>query len=151
MQQQPTGLNEASGLFCFLAQSLSRQHRPAAMRKAAIISCTVYSTIKNEKKRMKGASESLTNAQLGILKACSFHLNEEELKDFKEVVAPFFAKGAVQSANQTWDREGWNDKPMRSKSIIYLLLNSLTTIPASLCTRGYRACKHHQWGRGGYW
>lgn len=59
---------------------------------------------------MKEIPESLTNAQLEILKAFSFNLSEEELKDFKELIAQFFAKRAVQQANQHWEENDWNDE-----------------------------------------
>ncbi|MEX0810608.1 MAG: hypothetical protein WD048_00240 [Chitinophagales bacterium] len=43
------------------------------------------------------------NVQLEILKAFSFDLDEEELKNFKDVIARYFA-------NKAWDKKGFTDK-----------------------------------------
>jgi len=59
---------------------------------------------------MKGISQPLSNVQVEILKAFSFHLEKDELEEFKDVIAQYFAKRAIQSANKVWNEEGWDDK-----------------------------------------
>ena len=63
-----------------------------------------------KKGKMGEKTQSLTNVQLEILKAFSFNLNNDELQDFKDIIAQFFAKRAIQSANKAWDDKGWNDE-----------------------------------------
>lgn len=59
---------------------------------------------------MNEIKHPLSNAQLEILKAFSHDLTEEELKDFKDTIANFFAKRAIQAANQAWDEKSWTDE-----------------------------------------
>ena len=59
---------------------------------------------------MREITQPLTNVQLEILKAFSFSLNNDELQDFKDTIAQYFAKRAIQSANKVWDDKGWNDE-----------------------------------------
>jgi len=48
--------------------------------------------------------------QLEILKAFPHNLTDKELKDFKEIIAQYFANRAIQSANKVWDEKGWTDE-----------------------------------------
>lgn len=59
---------------------------------------------------MREITQPLTNVQLEILKAFSFSLNNDELQDFKDIIAQYFAKRAIQSANKVWDDKGWDDE-----------------------------------------
>jgi len=59
---------------------------------------------------MQEIAQPLTNVQLEILKAFSFNLDNNELQDFKDVIADYFAKRAIQSANKVWDEKGWTDE-----------------------------------------
>lgn len=59
---------------------------------------------------MSTVKQPLSNTQLEILKAFSHNLNEEELKDFRNTIAHFFAERAIQTADQVWDEKGWTDK-----------------------------------------
>lgn len=59
---------------------------------------------------MQNLSQPLTNVQLEILRAFSFHLDKEELGDFKECIAQYFAQRAINAANKVWDKKGWNDQ-----------------------------------------
>ena len=59
---------------------------------------------------MQEVTQPLTNVQLEILKAFSFNLNNEELQSFKNVIAQYFAKRAIRSANKVWDEKGWKDE-----------------------------------------
>jgi len=59
---------------------------------------------------MQEIAQPLTNVQLEILKTFSFNLDNNELQDFKDVIAEYFAKRAIQSANKVWDEKGWTDE-----------------------------------------
>ena len=54
--------------------------------------------------------QSLTNVQLELLKTFSFNLNNEDLKELKGIIADYFAKKAINSANESWDKNKWDDK-----------------------------------------
>ena len=56
---------------------------------------------------MNEVRQPLSNVQLEILKAFSHNLTDEELKDFKDTIAEYFASRAIQSANNVWDEKGW--------------------------------------------
>jgi len=58
---------------------------------------------------MKGLSQPLTNAQLEILKAFSFNLDNKELSEFKNFIAQFFADRAISEADKVWDEKKWDD------------------------------------------
>jgi hypothetical protein len=59
---------------------------------------------------MKTPSPSLTNVQLELLKVFSYQVSDEDLIELKDTLAQFFAEKAIQSANQAWDEQGWDDK-----------------------------------------
>ncbi|MGB3589820.1 MAG: hypothetical protein WBA23_24945 [Tunicatimonas sp.] len=54
--------------------------------------------------------QPLSNVQLEILKAFSYNLTDEELKDFRDTVDNYFAEKAIKSANKVWDEKGWTDE-----------------------------------------
>lgn len=58
---------------------------------------------------MQKINQPLSNAQLEILKAFSYNLNNQELEEFKEIIAQYFAQRAILSANKAWDEKGWTD------------------------------------------
>ena len=58
---------------------------------------------------MQKIQQPFTNTQLEILKAFSHNLNAEELKEFRNVLANFFAQRAIKAANEIWDKNNWND------------------------------------------
>ena len=55
-------------------------------------------------------SSPLTNTQLEILKAFAYELSEEELVEFREMVAHYFAKRAIKAADKVWDEQGWSEQ-----------------------------------------
>ena len=55
-------------------------------------------------------SQPLTNTQLEILKAFSYNLDKTELQEFKDLLAQYFAKRAIKSANKVWDEKGWTNE-----------------------------------------
>jgi len=59
---------------------------------------------------MRDIQQPLTNTQLEILKAFSFNLNQEELQEFKNTFAAYFAKRAISGANKVWDEQNWDNK-----------------------------------------
>ena len=58
---------------------------------------------------MQQVNQPLSNAQLEILKAFSYNLSKQELVDFKETIANYFAKRAIHAANKVWDEKKWTD------------------------------------------
>ncbi len=58
---------------------------------------------------MSRIKQPLSNVQLEILKAYSHNLDDRSLEEFKRVIAGFFSKRAIKSANEIWDEEDWND------------------------------------------
>lgn len=59
---------------------------------------------------VEAIKQPLSNVQLEILKVFSHNLTEEELKDFRETIARYFANRAIKSANEVWEEEGWTDE-----------------------------------------
>ena len=59
---------------------------------------------------MEAINKPLSNVRLEILKAFSYNLTEEELKDFRETIASYFANKAIKSANKVWEEKGWTDE-----------------------------------------
>lgn len=58
---------------------------------------------------MQSIHQPLSNAQLEILKAFSYNLSNQELVEFKETIANYFAKRAIEAANKAWDEKKWTD------------------------------------------
>lgn len=61
---------------------------------------------------MEILKQPLSNAQLEILKLLSTNLSESELKELKNELAQFYAKKAIQSANQAWQEKGFTNALM---------------------------------------
>lgn len=59
---------------------------------------------------MEEIQQPLSNMQLELLKVFSHDLKEQELLELKQLLVQFFAKRAIQAANQLWDEKGWNDE-----------------------------------------
>ncbi len=51
----------------------------------------------------------LTNVQLEILKSFSHQLNSNELVEFKNTLANFFAKRLISEADKIYEQDNWND------------------------------------------
>ncbi len=54
----------------------------------------------------------LTNVQLEILKSFSHELSTEDLKEFKRILANFFAKRLIHQADKIYDENNWSDEKM---------------------------------------
>jgi hypothetical protein len=60
---------------------------------------------------MERIQQPLTNVQLEILKAFSYNLDQDDLNDFKALLAQYFANRAIKAADKVWEDQGWdNDK-----------------------------------------
>jgi hypothetical protein len=57
---------------------------------------------------METLESPLSNLQLELLKAFSHQLDEKDLVELRGMLASFFAKKAIESANEVWDKEGWD-------------------------------------------
>ncbi len=61
---------------------------------------------------MQYPAQPLTHAQLEILRAFSHELSGTELEEFRDVIAQFFGKRAIELANKAWDENGWSEEDM---------------------------------------
>lgn len=52
---------------------------------------------------------SLTNLQLELLKIFSREISDSDLIELKEVIAQFFARKLIESANKSWKEKGWTE------------------------------------------
>ena len=55
-------------------------------------------------------NQPLSNIQLEILKAFSHNLSEQELIEFKNLIAQYFAKRAIKKADEVWEEKKWTEK-----------------------------------------
>ncbi|MGB3852416.1 MAG: hypothetical protein WA958_20800 [Tunicatimonas sp.] len=58
------------------------------------------------------------------MKAFSHNLSEEELRDFKNMIAHFFAERAIHIADQVWEEKGWTDEDVDRMLNTKMELNS---------------------------
>lgn len=63
---------------------------------------------------MEVIKQPLSNVQLEILKAFSHNLTEEELIDFRQTIAQYFANKAIRTANKVWEEKGWTDEDVET-------------------------------------
>ena len=54
------------------------------------------------------AAPPLTNMQLELLKMYSFQLSNDDLIEVRRMLAKFFYKKMVESANQDWEAKGYS-------------------------------------------
>ena len=52
--------------------------------------------------------QSFSNLQLELLKVYSRQIDEEDLLAIRKILADYFAKRAIEKADQIWDANGWN-------------------------------------------
>ena len=52
----------------------------------------------------------LTNLQVELLKLFSMELTEDEFSDLKDILASYFAKKAILSADKAWEENGWSEE-----------------------------------------
>lgn len=57
----------------------------------------------------KTIASSLTNLQLEILKIFSREVSSSDLLEIKELLSQFFAKKLIESANESWERQNWDN------------------------------------------
>jgi hypothetical protein len=53
--------------------------------------------------------QPFSNVQLELLKVFAHHVSDSDLLELRRLLAQFFAKKAVESADAAWDRNGWTD------------------------------------------
>jgi hypothetical protein len=53
---------------------------------------------------------ALTNVQLELLKIFSREISASDLLELKKVLSEFFAKKLIESADQAWKEQGWNEE-----------------------------------------
>jgi len=54
--------------------------------------------------------QPFSNVQLELLKTFNINLSDEELIQFKNMLADYFAQRAINGANKVWDEKGWTDE-----------------------------------------
>ena len=59
---------------------------------------------------MQPIDQPLTNVQLEVLKAFSYNLNDNDLSEFKDLLANYFAKKAIDLADKAYEENKWSDK-----------------------------------------
>jgi len=55
-------------------------------------------------------NQLFTNVQLEIIKTFNVDLPENELIEFKNMLADYFAQRAIAGANKVWDEKGWTSE-----------------------------------------
>jgi len=63
-------------------------------------------------KVMNPTVNTLSNAQVEILKLLADNLSETELADLKKILLAFKLQRVVQLADKTWDEKGWSQETM---------------------------------------
>lgn len=59
-------------------------------------------------------TQTLTGLQLEIIKLYSTEMEQQELLELKQVLAEFFARKAIDEADQIWDEQNLSDQAMES-------------------------------------
>ncbi len=58
-------------------------------------------------------AKGLTNFQLELLKMFSIPLQEDQLKEIKELLSRYFAEKATEEMDRLWEQNNWSDETMR--------------------------------------
>ncbi|MBV6426800.1 MAG: hypothetical protein KIPDCIKN_01313 [Haliscomenobacter sp.] len=58
-------------------------------------------------------TKGLTNFQLELLKMFSIPLQEDQLKEIKELLSRYFAEKATEEMDRLWEQNNWSDETMR--------------------------------------
>jgi hypothetical protein len=61
---------------------------------------------------MSSSANTLSNAQIELLKLLADNLSEAELADLKKILLAFKLQRVVQLADKTWDEKGWSQETM---------------------------------------
>lgn len=61
---------------------------------------------------MSANYNTLSNAQIEILKLMADNLSEAELADLKKILLAFKLQRVVQLADKAWDEKGWSQETM---------------------------------------
>ena len=57
-------------------------------------------------------AETLSNAQIELLKLLADNLSEAELADLKKILLAFKLQRVVQLADKVWEEKGWSQETM---------------------------------------
>jgi len=58
---------------------------------------------------MGAIKQPFTNLQLELLKVFAHKVSDDDLLQIKQMLADFFAKKTIESANKAWDEKGWTN------------------------------------------
>jgi len=58
------------------------------------------------------SSDKLTNLQLELLKLFQYDLDENQLRDIRQLLGKYFAETARTEMDKLWEKEGWSDETM---------------------------------------
>jgi hypothetical protein len=61
---------------------------------------------------MSPTAETLSNAQIELLKLLADNLSEAELADLKKILLAFKLQRVVQLADKIWEEKGWSQETM---------------------------------------
>ncbi len=61
---------------------------------------------------MQAAKQPFSNIQIELMKIYSTNLSDTELKELKDILAQFYAKKSIKSANKAWKEKKLNDDIM---------------------------------------
>ena len=62
------------------------------------------------------AVKGLTNLQLELLKAFSFNLSDQQIKEIRGLLAKYFAEKATQEMDKLWESQNWTNETMEEWS-----------------------------------
>lgn len=62
---------------------------------------------------MDQSRNTLSNAQVEVLKILADNLSDAELADLKKILLAFKLQRVVQLADKAWDEKGWSQETMR--------------------------------------
>lgn len=57
-------------------------------------------------------SNKLTNLQMELLKMFSFHLNDAQLMEIRDLLAKYFAEKATGEMDRLWTDRNWSNETM---------------------------------------
>ena len=57
---------------------------------------------------IKSIKQPFSNVQLELLKVFSHQVSDNDLLELRRLLVQFFSKKAVEAADDSWDKNGWN-------------------------------------------
>jgi hypothetical protein len=59
------------------------------------------------------SSDRLTNLQIELLKMFQYDLDENQLRDVRNLLGKYFAETARIEMDKLWEQEGWSNETMQ--------------------------------------